>query len=121
MQRQVGAREYLTSFSPAFYRKEHVIRDMERRVGQGFLGVENEKLLRSKTVEYFRKFRVEKIDGQRVILNKDALLVFSALYEIIEKFSNEKPLMLYIMTTIDGILFGIFIIMKDKSVNDFLR
>ena len=108
MQRQVGAREYLTSFSPAFYKREHVIRDIERRAGQ-YLGPENEKLLRSKTIEYFKKFRVEKIDGQREVLNKDAFLVFSALYEIIEKFSNEKPLMLYIMATIDGILFGILL------------
>ena len=106
MQRQIGAREYLTSFSPAFYKREHVIKDIERRAGQGYLGPENEKLLRSKTVEYFKKFRVEKIDGQREVLNKEAFLVFSALYEIIEKFSNEKPLMLYIMATIDGILFG---------------
>jgi len=38
-------------------------------------------------------------------LNKDTATIFNTFYEIIEKLSNEKPLMLYVMATIDGILF----------------
>lgn len=93
-------------FSPVFYGKEGTISDVILKT-QGSLGSlqEHYKTLKSGSTEAFVKFCKASLTEQRKTLELDGQTIIQWFYEVIDKVNHDKSLMMYILPTLDGLLF----------------
>ena len=97
------------NFSPVFYGKEGTIAGVIERTQTALAGVQNHyQNLKSSTKDLIIKFCKASISEQRKILEIEGMNVIETFVEVIEKVGHDKNLMLYLLPTLDGILFGIF-------------
>jgi len=99
-------RDSFLGLSLAFYKKESALRDLINKAHGGYLANEHGSLLKQTTLEIFKSFCANSLEGQRRALSLDEEGVIGAFYEIIEKCSHDRVLMSYVVPTIDGMLFG---------------
>lgn len=97
-------------FSPVFYGRESTISDVILKT-QGSLASlqEHYKTLKSGSTEAFIKFCKAALQEQRKTLELDGQTIIQWFYEIIEKVNHDKSLMMYVLPTLDGLLFGFLI------------
>ena len=98
------------NFSPVFYNKEGQIASYQERISTALTPVTThyQAALKGQTKEIIVKFCKALIQEQKKLLEIDGMLVLEGFVEIIEKVSHDKNLMLLILPTLDGILFGNF-------------
>ena len=92
--------------SPAFHQKEKTLRDINMKAQSGILANDYTTVLKSNTLDLFRKFSGASLEKQRGLLQDNDVGLLSGLCEMIEKCSQDKVLMLFVIPSIDGILFG---------------
>lgn len=99
-------------FSQAFYQRDASIKDVLRALeGSNFLDSDQERLIsKAASVELFNRFTKAKLPEQRDYLarnGKDIILVLFDVLDILanDKSNNVKFVYMYVLGTIDGILF----------------
>lgn len=96
-------------FSPVFFGKEgYVIEVINKTQGALTSLQEHYKALKAGSTESFIKFCKANITEQRKNMELDGQTIMLWFYEIVEKVNHDKSLMMYLMPTLDGILFGFF-------------
>lgn len=94
-------------FSPVFFAKEGMIPDVITKTQGSLTSLqEHYKALKAGSTDSFVKFCKASITEQRKTLELDGSTVMLWFYEIVEKVNHDKSLMMYLMPTLDGILFG---------------
>lgn len=109
-------RDSYLGLSLAFYRKESALRDLIAKAHAGYLANEHGSSLKQSTMEIFKNFCATGLESQRKLLAGDEEGVINAFYEIIEKCSQDRVLMSYVVPTIDGMLFD-----NRKNINILKR
>mmetsp|Transcript_32613 Transcript_32613/g.29480 ORF Transcript_32613/g.29480 Transcript_32613/m.29480 type:complete len:463 (-) Transcript_32613:107-1495(-) len=98
-------RDSYMGISPAFHQKEKTLRDINMKAQSGILANDYTTVLKSNTLDLFRKFSGASLEKQRGLLQDNDVGLLSGLCEMIEKCSQDKVLMLFVIPSIDGILF----------------
>jgi len=111
-------RDCYIGLSLAFYKKESALRDIISRAQKGYLSSEHTSLLKQKTIDIFKLFSSSNLASQRKILADDEIGVLGAFYEIIEKCAHDRMLMLYVIPTLDGMLFGKSLIFRPRFLDN---
>ena len=94
-------------FSPVFFSKEGMIPDVIAKTQGSLTSLqEHYKALKAGSTDSFVKFCKASISEQRKTLELDGSTVMLWFYEIVEKVNHDKSLMMYLMPTLDGLLFG---------------
>ena len=94
-------------FSPVFFAKEGMVNDVINKTQSSLTSLqEHYKALKAGSTDSFVKFCKANIVEQRKSLELDGQTIMLWFYEVIEKVNHDKSLMMYLMPTLDGILFG---------------
>mgnify|MGYP007031693991 CR=1 FL=1 len=104
--RSSSIRNNYTGLSLAFYQRDKLLKDLLARAQEGKILAPHLSLLKQDTIDMFNKFSTSNLEAQRQMVLVDEAGVISGLYEIVTKCPHDRETMLYIMTTLDGILFG---------------
>lgn len=99
-------RDSFLGISPAFHLKERTLKDISSKAQTGSLASDYTESLNSQILDIFRRFSTSTLDKQRGILLDDDVALIKGLCEMIKECSQDKVLMLYVIPSIDGILFG---------------
>jgi len=96
-------------FSPVFFGKEGMINDVIAKTQGSLTSLqEHYKTLKAGSTDSFVKFCKGTILEQRKSLELDGSTIMLWFYEIVEKVNHDKSLMMYLLPTLDGIIFGDF-------------
>lgn len=109
-------RDSYLGLSLAFYKKDSALRDLVTKAHAGYLANEHSDKLKHTTLEIFKTFCVFNLEKQRAALAKDEENIVGAFFEVIEKCSQDRVLMSFVVPTIDGLLFD-----NRKNVNILKR
>jgi len=100
-----SGRDTFTGLSLAFYAKDQALREITESAQKGTLFSGHVSSLQPDLVNKFSQFSKLKLEAQRQALKDSAESIFNSFSEIIEKLYNDYYLMLYVIPTLDGILF----------------
>jgi len=100
-----SGRDTFTGLSLAFYAKDQTLREITESAQKGTLFSGHVGSLQPDLVNKFTQFSKSKLDSQRQTLKESAEAVYNTFAELIERLHNDYHLMLYVIPTLDGMLF----------------
>lgn len=101
-----SGRDTFTGLSLAFYAKDQALREITESAQKGTLFSGHVSSLQPDLVNKFTQFSKAKLEAQRQALKESAESIYNIFAEIIERLHNDYHLMLYVIPTLDGMLFG---------------
>ncbi|CAD8111966.1 unnamed protein product [Paramecium primaurelia] len=91
--------------SITFYQREQYLNKVMKDCEDCFKQLDQHgKSIKRETKDMFIKFTQGKLQEQKKLLETDSVGVFSMVLDIIENLIHDKPLMTYILTTIEAII-----------------
>ncbi|CAD8207074.1 unnamed protein product [Paramecium octaurelia] len=91
--------------SITFYQREQYLNKVMKDCEDCFKQLDQHgKSIKRETKDMFIKFTQGKLQEQKKLLETDSVGVFSMVLDIIENLIHDKPLMSYILTTIEAII-----------------
>ncbi|CAD8194181.1 unnamed protein product [Paramecium octaurelia] len=91
--------------SITFYQREQYLNKVMKDCEDCFKQLDQHgKSIKRETKDMFIKFTQGKLQEQKKLLETDSVGVFSMVLDIVENLIHDKPLMTYILTTIEAII-----------------
>ncbi|CAD8123762.1 unnamed protein product [Paramecium sonneborni] len=88
-----------------FYQQEQLLNKVLKECEDCFKQLDQHgKSIKKDTKDMFIKFTQAKLQDQKKLLETDSVGVFQMLLDIIENVAHDKPLMTYVLTTVEAII-----------------